>query len=163
MRNMKKVKRSIILTAALAAILGLTACRGQEAGPGEESMQTEQNVGEDSTAEKPEGLEDAGGDGDQAAPDPAEDDWYTRGIVYKNDSGNSVEVFFDDYGMLEFAVDGISMYYSSVDRVQYENNWRLYECDGDIMIIYYEGEPARLEISGGDFAGMYEAEGEKDA
>lgn len=33
--------------------------------------------------------------------------------------------------------------------------------DDGTMIIYYPGEPAHLEISDGDYAGLYEAGGDK--
>ena len=38
--------------------------------------------------------------------------------VYKDSDGHSLEVFFNDEGMLEFAVDGLSLYFTSVDSVQ---------------------------------------------
>lgn len=98
---------------------------------------------------------------DQIAPDPADDNWYMKGSIYKNDSGHYVEVFFDDGGMLEFAVDGLSLYYSHVDKVQYENNWRIYDCEDGTMIVYYPGEPAHLEIYDGDEPRLYEEGGDK--
>lgn len=104
------------------------------------------------------GDEDAGNDLDHIEPDPADDNWYMKGSIYKDSEGRRLEVFFDDEGMLEFAVDGLSLYYSSVDRVEFENNWRIYRCDDGIMIIYYPGEPAHIEISDGDYAGLYEEE-----
>lgn len=41
---------------------------------------------------------------------------------------SQLEVFFDDYGMIEFAVNGLSMYYTTVDNFQQENNWKVYTC-----------------------------------
>lgn len=72
-----------------------------------------------------------------------------------------IEVFFNDYGMLEFAVNGLSLYVTTVDNFQQENNWKIYTCDDVIMIIFYPGEPAHLEIPDGDYAGLYEAGGVK--
>ncbi|MDE6641655.1 MAG: hypothetical protein K2K63_14150 [Acetatifactor sp.] len=128
---------------------------GAEGGIGEDMPQTEgQSVS---------GDEDAGNDLDHIEPDPADDNWYMKGSIYKDSEGRRLEVFFDDEGMLEFAVDGLSMYYSSVDRVEFENNWRIYNCDDGIMIIYYPGEPAHIEISDGDYAGLYEEDAQGDA
>lgn len=66
------------------------------------------------------------------------------------------EVFFDDEGMLGFAVDGLSLYFTTVDNFQQENNWMIYTCDDGTTVIYYPGEPAHIEISDGDYAGLYE-------
>ena len=63
--------------------------------------------------------------------------------------------------MLNFTVNGLSLYFTTVDNFQQENNWKVYTCDDDTMIIYYPGEPAHLEISDGDYAGLYEAGGDK--
>lgn len=104
---------------------------------------------------------DAGEDLDVVKPDPADDNWYKSGKVYTDDKGRRLEVFFDDDGMIEFAVDGLSLYFTSTDRFQLENNWRIYTCDDGTTIIYYPGEPAHLEISDGDYAGIYEAGGDK--
>lgn len=103
----------------------------------------------------------SGEDLDAATPDTADDKWYMKGNIYTDDKGNRLEVFFDDESMLEFAVNGLSMYYTTVDDFQQENNWKVYTCDNGIMVIYYPGEPAHLEISGGDYAGLYEAGGDK--
>ena len=102
------------------------------------------------------GEENAGDDLDHIEPDPADDNWYMKGSIYKDSEGHRLEVFFDDEGMLEFALDGLSLYYSSADRVEFENNWRIYSCDDGTMIVYYPGEPAHIEISDGDYAGLYE-------
>lgn len=93
---------------------------------------------------------------DQIEPDPADDNWYMKGSVYKSDNGHYLEIFFNDEGMLEFAVDGLSQYYSYVDRVQFENNWRIYDCDDGVMIVYYPGDPAHIEIYDGDLTELYE-------
>lgn len=88
----------------------------------------------------------------------ADDDWYMKGNVYTDDKGNRLEVFFNDYGTLEFAVNGLSMYYTQVDNFEQENDWKVYTCDDGTMIIYYPGEPAHLEIADGDYAGLYESD-----
>lgn len=96
---------------------------------------------------------------DVVEPDAADDKWYMAGTVYTDDTGRRLEVFFDDVGMLEFSVDGLSLYYTSADGFQQENNWKVYTCDDGTMIIYYPGNPAHLEISDGEYAGLYEAGG----
>ena len=58
----------------------------------------------------------SGEDLDVIEPDAADDDWYRKGNVYTGDNGHSLEVFFDDEGMLEFAVDGLSLYYTTVGK-----------------------------------------------
>ena len=103
----------------------------------------------------------SGEDLDVVVPDPAEDDWYMKENVYTDDKGNRLEVFFNDYGALNFAVNGLSLYYTTVDNFQQENNWKVYTCDDGTMIGYYPGEPAHLEICDGDYAGLYEAGGDK--
>lgn len=105
--------------------------------------------------------EQAGEDLDVVEPDAADDDWYRKGNVYTGDNGHRLEVFFDDEGMLEFAVDGLSLYYTTVDQYQQENNWKIYTCDDGTVIVYYPGEPAHLEISDGDYAGLYQEGGDK--
>ena len=103
----------------------------------------------------------SGEDLDVVEPNAADDDWYMKGNIYTDDKGNRLEVFFNDYGVLEFAVNGLSMYFTRVDNFQQENNWKVYTCDDDTMIGYYPGEPAHLEICDGDYAGIYEAGGDK--
>ncbi|MBD5522398.1 MAG: hypothetical protein HDR03_14435 [Lachnospiraceae bacterium] len=98
---------------------------------------------------------------DVVEPDPADDDWYMKGSIYTDDKGNRLEVFFNDHGTLEFAVNGLSAYFTTVDNFEYENNWRVYTCDDGTMIVYYPGEPAHIEIGDGDYAGLYEAGGRK--
>lgn len=98
---------------------------------------------------------------DVVEPDPADDDWYRRGDVYTDDKGRTLEVFFDDGGMLQFAVDGLTLYSAQADEVQLENDWRIYTCDEGPSIVFYPGTPAHLEISDGDYAGIYEAGGGK--
>ncbi|MDE5588485.1 MAG: hypothetical protein K2J60_04995 [Acetatifactor sp.] len=183
-------KKGIVLVAALAAAVSLSACQktgdggkdggtqteyatgeggmwenisGEDSGAGGgstgENAGAEGGIGEDmpqTDGQSVSGDEDAGNDLDYIEPDPADDNWYMKGSIYKDSEGRRLEVFFDDEGMLEFAVDGLSMYYSSVNRVEFENNWRIYSCDDGIMIIYYPGEPAHIEISDGDYAGLYE-------
>lgn len=173
-------KKGIVLIAALAAAVSLAACRktgddGKDGGTQSEYATGEGGMSENMSGEDPgtgggsfgedvqqtdgqsvSGDEDSGNDLDHIEPDPADDNWYMKGSIYKDSEGRRLEVFFDDEGMLEFAMDGLSLYYSSVDRVEFENNWRIYSCDGGIMIIYYPGEPAHIEISDGDYAGLYE-------
>lgn len=103
----------------------------------------------------------SGEDLDVVVPNPADDDWYTKGSIYTDDKGNRLEVFFNDYGTLEFAVNGLSMYTTTVDNFQQENNWKVYTCDDGTMIGYFPGEPAHIEIGDGDYAGLYEAGGDK--
>ena len=93
---------------------------------------------------------------DVVEPDPADDDWYMKGGIYTDDQGNLLEVFFNDHGTLEFAVNGLSVYFTTVDNFEYENDWRVYTCDDGTMIVYYPGEPAHIEIGDGDYAGLYE-------
>lgn len=99
---------------------------------------------------------------DVVEPNAADDDWYMRENIFIDDKGNRLEVSFDDYGMLYFAVNGLTLYSAEADNFQQENNWRVYTCDDDTtMIIYYPDEPARLEITNGDYAGLYEISAEK--
>ncbi|MDE6742537.1 MAG: hypothetical protein K2J95_01510 [Lachnospiraceae bacterium] len=103
----------------------------------------------------------SGEDLDVVVPNAADDNWYMKGNIYTDDKGNQLEVFFDDYGMIEFAVNGLSMYYTMVDNFQQENNWKVYTCDDGTMIGFYPGEPAHLEICDGNYAGIYEGGGDK--
>ena len=105
--------------------------------------------------------EPSGEDLDKVLPSAADDEWYIKGNIYTDDKGNRLEVFFNDYGTLEFAVNGLSLYITTVDNFQQENNWKVYTCDDGIMIGYYPGEPAHIEICDGDYAGIYEADGDK--
>lgn len=103
----------------------------------------------------------SGEDLDVVVPDPADDDWYMKGNIYTDNNGRILEVFFNDEGMIEFAIDGLSAYFTSVGTCQLENNWRIYTCDDGTMIAYYPGDPAHIEISGGDYEGLYEEGGDK--
>ncbi len=98
----------------------------------------------------------SGEDLDKVVPSAADDDWYMKGNIYTDDKGNRLEVFFNDYGVLEFAVNGLSMYITTVDNFQQENNWKVYTCDDGTIIGYFPGEPAHIEIGDGDYAGLYE-------
>lgn len=91
----------------------------------------------------------------------ADDTWYKSGSVYVDESGRRLEVFFDDEGALQFAVDGLSLYNTMANDFQTENDWRIYTCDDGTIIIYYPGAPAHLEISDGEYAGIYEADDSK--
>lgn len=150
---------------AAEAVKAPAAVPVQDVGP-------EKQVGEDLDAAEPEkqpseNLDVAesemqsGEDLDATLSDTGNDDWYKEESVYTDDSGRRLEVFWDDEGMLGFAVDGLSLYFTSADSYQKENNWRIYTCDDGTSIIYYPGDPAHLEISGGEYAGMYEAGGDK--
>ena len=110
--------------------------------------------------DEPQGAQ-SGEDLDVIEPGADDETWYMTGNVYTDDTGRSLEVFFDDYGTLEFAVDGLSLYYTSIDKCQQENNWKIYACDDGTTIVYYPGDPAHLEISDGEYAGLYEAGGDK--
>lgn len=103
----------------------------------------------------------SGEDLDVVEPDPVDDNWYMKGSIYTDDKGNRLEVLFNDHGTLEFAVNGLSVYFTTADNFEYENNWRVYTCDDGTMIVYYPGEPAHIEIYDGDYAGLYEAGGDK--
>lgn len=103
----------------------------------------------------------SGEDLDVVEPNAADDDRYRRGDIYTDENGRRLEVFYNDDGMLEFAVDGLSMYYTVADDYQSENDWRIYTCDDGTVVIYYPGTPAHLEISDGEYAGIYEAGGSK--
>ena len=198
MSNMRKGKTGIVLIAALAAAISLTACQmpeddGSGNGPegtgqftknsdgldnssdiasasgedtsGEEVRVEGGNAGENVPQTDGQSVsvdEGAGNDLDHIEPDPADDDWYKKGSVYKDSDGHSLEVFFNDEGMLEFAVDGLSLYFTSVDNVQFENNWRIYSCDDGTMIVYYPGAPAHIEILN-DAQVLYEEDAAQDA
>lgn len=118
---------------------------------------------ENSQSVESENLSEAasGEDLDAVVPDPADDDWYMNGNIYTDDNGRRLEVFFNDEGMIEFAIDGLSVYFTSVETCQLENNWRIYTCDDGTMIAYYPGDPAHIEICDGDYEGLYEEDGDK--
>lgn len=84
--------------------------------------------------------------------------WYKSGSVYVDENGHRLEVFFDDEGTIQFAVDGLSLYNTMANDFQTENDWRIYSCDDGTTVIYYPGTPAHLEISDGEYAGIYEAD-----
>lgn len=156
-------KKITIIFMAAAILFTLIGCRQQEVynetvDP-QEIIETAE-VPEDQPANTDESQEQEDsweGHLDVITPDPADDTWYMNGSIYKGDNGHEVEVFFDDEGMLQFAVDGLTLYFTSADNFQFENNWRIYTCDDGTMIVYYPGDPAHLEISAGDYAGLYEA------
>lgn len=104
--------------------------------------------------------EDIQSDGnfDAVSSNVADDTWYKSGSVYVDENGRRMEVFYDDEGMLQFAVDGLSLYNTMANNYQQENNWRIYTCDDGTTVIYYPGDPAHLEISDGEYAGIYEAD-----
>lgn len=103
----------------------------------------------------------SGEDLDIVLPNVADDTWYKSGSIYVDENGRKLEVFFDDGGMLQFAVDGLSLYNTMTNDFKLENNWRIYTCDDGTTIIYYPGTPAHLEISDGEYAGVYEADDSK--
>ncbi len=88
----------------------------------------------------------------------ADDTWYKSGSVYVDENGHRLEVFFDDEGALQFAVDGLSLYNAMANDFQTENDWKIYTCDDGTTVIYYPGAPAHLEISDGEYAGVYESD-----
>ena len=140
----------------------------EEITPNEEHNDTEKAAsdGNSDTAEpntaKPNTAKPNTVELDVVEPNAADDDWYMRENIFIDDKGNRLEVSFDDYGMLYFAVNGLTLYSAEADNFQQENNWRVYTCDDDTtMIIYYPDEPARLEITNGDYAGLYEISAEK--
>ncbi len=122
------------------------------------SSEESKNTEKEASGEKSENTEkeSSGEDLDKVVPSAADDDWYMKGNIYTDDKGNRLEVFFNDYGVLEFAVNGLSMYITTVDNFQQENNWKIYTCDDGTMIGYFPGEPAHIEICDGDYAGLYE-------
>lgn len=138
---------------------------GQDSSGGtDETAQNEKNNNTENVLnEKQNDAEDSasGADLDVIEPDPADDNWYMKGSIYTDDKGNRLEVLFNDHGTLEFAVNGLSVYFTTADNFEYENNWRVYTCDDGTMIVYYPGEPAHIEIYDGDYAGLYEAGGDK--
>ena len=135
----------------------------EEITPNEEHNDTEKAASDgNSDAAKPNTAEPNTVELDVVEPNAADDDWYMRENIFIDDKGNRLEVSFDDYGMLYFAVNGLTLYSAEADNFQQENNWRVYTCDDDTtMIIYYPDEPARLEITNGDYAGLYEISAEK--
>ncbi len=102
-----------------------------------------------------------GEDLDVVGQGAGDNQWYMSDNVYTDDAGRRLEVSFDDYGMLDFSVDGLSLYYTNAADFQQENNWQIYTCDDGTVIVYYPGEPAHLEISDGEYAGVYEEGGDK--
>lgn len=100
----------------------------------------------------------SGEDLDMVFPTAADNTWYMTGDIYTDENGRRLEVFYDDEGMLQFAVDGLSLYNTMADRFQTENNWRIYTCDDGTTVVYYPGAPAHLEITDGEYAGVYEAD-----
>lgn len=141
--------------AAASIVCNLCGCGGRN-----NVEQPENAVKEDVVQGDSQGAQ-SGEDLDTVEPSAADDDWYMKGNVYTDDNGRRLEVFFDDEGMLGFSIDGLSMYYTTTDNFQQENNWKIYTCDDGITIIYYPGTPAHLEISDGEYAGLYEEGGDK--
>ncbi len=131
-----------------------------ETGKTEESNAALVTETRNGVPDSPENVE-SGEDLNEVQADGADDDWYKKGNVYTDDAGRRLEVFFDDDGMLQFAVDGLSLYDTMADRCQQENNWKIYTCDDGTMIVYYPGDPAYLEISDGEYAGLYKEGGDK--
>lgn len=140
----------------------------EQTASSEESKETEKAASDEKSEKAEEAAsgektekESSGEDLDVVVPNPADDEWYMKGNIYTDDKGNRLEVFFNDYGTLQFAVNGLSLYITTVDNFQQENNWKVYTCDDGTMIGYFPGEPAHLEICDGDYAGLYEAGGDK--
>ena len=187
-KNVRYLTGAFMVTAMLCGLYGCSSIDGSEdIGQGvieaEDKKNTEQNsfseTEEITPNEEHNDTEKAASDGnsdtaepntakpntvelDVVEPNAADDDWYMRENIFIDDKGNRLEVSFDDYGMLYFAVNGLTLYSAEADNFQQENNWRVYTCDDDTtMIIYYPDEPARLEITNGDYAGLYEISAEK--
>lgn len=187
-KNVRYLTGAFVVMAMLCGLYGCSSIDGSEdIGQGvieaEDKKNTEQNsfseTEEITPNEEHNDTEKAASDGnsdtaepntakpntvelDVVEPNAADDDWYMRENIFIDDEGNRLEVSFDDYGMLYFAVNGLTLYSAEADNFQQENNWRVYTCDDDTtMIIYYPDEPARLEITNGDYAGLYEISAEK--
>lgn len=150
----RNVKCILGVWTAVSIMCGLCGCGGKNSV---ELAGAEQTATPPVSQEVPKDIQ-SGEDLDVVEPSAADDDWYKKGSVYTDESGRKLEVFFSDEGMLEFAVDGLSLYFTSADNFQEENNWKIYTCDDGMVIIYYPGDPAHLEISDGEYAGLYEAD-----
>ncbi len=171
-KNIRYLIEVLMITAMLC---GLNGCggidssvdTGQGAAGAEDIQAAEQDSSGGMEEAAPNGEHDdmekeaSGEDLDVAERNAADDDWYMKGNIYTDDNGNRLEVFFDDYGALQFAVNGLSLYYTAADNFQQENNWKVYTCDDGTMIGYFPGEPAHIEIGDGDYAGLYEEGGDK--
>ena len=182
-KNVRYLTGAFVVMAMLCGLYGCSSIDGSEdIGQGVIEAEDKKNTEQDSFSETEEitpneehnDTEKAASDGnsdtaepntakpntvelDVVEPNAADDDWYMRENIFIDDKGNRLEVSFDDYGMLYFAVNGLTLYSAEADNFQQENNWRVYTCDDDTtMIIYYPDEPARLEITNGDYAGLYE-------
>lgn len=171
-KNIRYLIEAILVMAMLCVVSGCSSIDSSEnLGQGVTEVEDKQIIEQDSISgteemvlnEEHNDTEKAtsGEDLDVVEPNAADDDWYMNGNIYTDDKGNRLEVFFNDYGTLEFAVNGLSLYFTTVDNFQQENSAKVYTCDDDTMIIYYPGEPAHLEIADGDYAGLYEAGGDK--
>ena len=170
-KNVRYLVEALMIAAMLCGVNGCSSINSSEdIGQSVTGVEDKQIIEQDDFSEMEETVLNeehndtekatSGEDLDVVEPNAADDDWYMKGNIYTDDKGNRLEVFFNDYGTLEFAINGLSLYFTTVDNFQQENNWKVYTCD-DTMIIYYPGEPAHLEISDGDYAGLYEAGGDK--
>ncbi len=158
----KNVRYMLAALMVMVMLCGLNGC-SSNSNSGDTEQNEKSNNTENALNEEQNGAEKetSGNDLDVVKPDPADDNWYMKGSIYTDDKGNRLEVLFNDYGTLEFAVNGLSVYFTTADNFEYENNWRVYTCDDGTMIVYYPGEPAHIEIYDGDYAGLYEAGGDK--
>lgn len=168
-RNSKKVNGIFSILIAVAVLSSLCGCgNGRDVNqfvsePEAAAVQTadtQQAEVQYVAQDVPEEMQ-SGGDLDVVMPSADDDEWYKKGNIYTDDNGRRLEVYFNDEGMLEFVIDGLSLYYTMADKFQQENNWRIYTCDDGTIIVYYPGTPAHLEISDGEYAGLYEAGGDK--
>ena len=170
-KNVRYLVEAFMIVAMLCVVSGCSSINSSEdIGQSVTGVEDKQIIEQDDFSEMEETVLNeehndtekatSGEDLDVVEPNAADDDWYMKGNIYTDDKGNRLEVFFNDYGTLEFVINGLSLYFTAVDNFQQENNWKVYTCD-DTMIIYYPGEPAHLEISDGDYAGLYEAGGDK--
>ncbi len=156
-----------ILTALLLCMCGGCGSRNDAEGSvsivEESVIQEKDTQKEDNQSEGQDALEETqpGEDLDMIFPAAADDTWYKTGDIYTDENGRRLEVLYDDEGMLQFAVDGLSLYNTMADHFQTENNWRIYTCDDGTTVVYYPGTPAHLEITDGEYAGVYEADDSK--
>ena len=171
-KNVRYLVEAFMIAAMLCGVSGCSSINSSEdIGQSVTGVEDKQIIEQDNFSEMEEtALNEehidtekatSGEDLDVVEPNAADDGWYMKGNIYTDDKGNRLEVFFNDHGTLEFAINGLSLYFTAVDNFQQENNWKIYTCDDGTMIIYYPGEPAHLEISDGDYAGLYEAGADK--
>ncbi len=186
----KNIKYTLGVFVTAAMLCSLSGCTGDDAGQQEEIMEIQEEIidaeefhedGQGVNDEEMQGDEQsvsteevqrdgqsindgqvqAGEDLDVITASPDDDEWYMRGTIYTDDKGRRLEVFFNDEGTLEFAIDGLSVHITTTSNFQQENNWKVYTCDDGVMVVYRPGDPATVEITEGDYEGIYTAGGDK--